>query len=182
MKTLISIILVFIKFNLAAQNIAAGKRDLSIGDTIQGDFNGDGKPEYLWVVNARDNVKYECIDKQCKITAHCSNKKIPTLVTKTDYDSGILYNEGDLNNDGADDVSFVIWGDGSWSGCYVYTLHNNKWVELVNSFSLWDGLGQENIKIDPNNPGNIIIKEWHGGDSIWVETRSEPVNYYKKKK
>ncbi|HYG52897.1 MAG TPA: hypothetical protein VD905_18470, partial [Flavobacteriales bacterium] len=71
---------------LYAHSISA---DMSHGDTIQGDFNGDGKPEYLWVDSGRYRETMKCKDKQCKIKACCSNKNIPALVTNRDYDTGI---------------------------------------------------------------------------------------------
>ena len=120
--------------------------------------------------------------KKFMITARSSSKKISPLITTRDYDSGILYNEGDLNNDGTDEVSFVIWAEGSWVVCYVYSLKKNKWYEPIDSFSMWDGLGDDNVKVDSSIPGNVIINEWFSKDSIFVKSKSVPIKGFIPKK
>jgi hypothetical protein len=50
-----------------------------------------------------------------------------------------LKNEGDLNGDGTDEVSYVVnWADwSSLNAWYLVTYKNKKWTELY-SFPIWD--------------------------------------------
>jgi hypothetical protein len=145
-----------------------------IGDTILGDFDGDGKKEFLWVISAIDSVANP--DHYGKMLIRCSDKKIRLLNTEREFWEGYLYNEGDLNEDGKDDFSVVVHNEGSWGSCLVYTLKHHHFVKLVPGFTIWDGLGQENIYKDPSKKGYVIYQEWIGGDSIWVKTHSVKVD------
>jgi hypothetical protein len=71
-----------------------------------------------------------------------SNKSIDTLhITSKGQALGLSYlkNEGDLNGDGTDEISYVVnWAD--WSNLntwHIMTFKNKKWTELY-SFPIWD--------------------------------------------
>jgi len=126
---------------------------------IEGDFDGDGKMEKLiehyfsQKTHTETNKFYEgledyddlvtlSIDKEPFSFALCDNKNIDTLyITSMGQVLGLSYlkNEGDLNGDGTDEVSYVInWAD--WSNLntwHIATYKNNRWEEIY-SFPIWD--------------------------------------------
>jgi hypothetical protein len=140
------------------------------GDTVWGDFNGDGMKEFLWVTGAWDSVQHCKQNCTCRIL--CSDKRFPVLDTRHEIWEGTLMNEGDLDGDGADDVSLAGFNEGSWGICYVYTFRKGRWREGVPPFPIWDGLGERNIEKDPARKGYVIIREWFCSDSIYVKART----------
>ena len=125
---------------------------------IMGDFDGDGKTEQLieHYFSRRDNKEtnkfYEDLDydynvafavqKDASVFLTSDNPLIDTLhIAKGGQLFGISYlkNEGDLDGDGGDEISYVIdWADWSnWNTWYIMTCKNGKWKELY-SFEIWD--------------------------------------------
>lgn len=126
---------------------------------ISGDFDGDGKKEklvehYISSVNHQETNKYyDQLPEYDQLVALTIKKKpysflisdplnIDTLpISKADQQFGLAYlkNEGDLNGDGTDEISFVVnWAD--WSSTntwHVMTYKNKKWEELY-WFPIWD--------------------------------------------
>jgi hypothetical protein len=125
---------------------------------ITGDFDGDGKSEkliehYFSALNQQEaNKFYDGVDydqlvdlayqKKPYTFVSSDNPALDTLhITDEGQNFGLsfLKNEGDLNGDGTDEVSYVVnWAD--WSNLNtwcVMTFRNNKWEELY-SFSIWD--------------------------------------------
>lgn len=126
---------------------------------ITGDFNGDGKNEKLiehfisGIDNKETNKFYEGLtdfDQLVTLTINkepisfliSDNKLIDTLqIFSGGQLLGLSYvkNEGDLNGDGTDEVSYVVnWAD--WSNHNIWhlvTYKENKWKEIY-SFPIWD--------------------------------------------
>lgn len=126
---------------------------------IDGDFDGDGKQEkliehfYSLKTNQETNKFYDglsdygdlvtlTIDKNPFSFITCDNSNIDTLsIWAYGQLLGISYlkNEGDLNGDGTDEVSYVVnWAD--WSSCntwHIVTYKNKQWKKLY-SFPMWD--------------------------------------------
>lgn len=125
--------------------------------TIEGDFDGDGKKEkltehFISGIDKKETNKYESADygdmvdmtiKKKPVSFVLSdNKKVDTLRI---YSGGQLFgisylkNEGDLNGDGTDEVSYVIdWADWSNNNFWcIVTYKNHKWIELYR-FQIWD--------------------------------------------
>ena len=126
---------------------------------ITGDFDGDGKLEKLKehytsnLYNKEINKFYDGIDdsgdmvdlaikSDPKSFVLSDNKQIDTLQISSGgqlFGVSYLKNEGDLNGDGTDEVSYVIdYADfsnlNSW---YIVTYKNGKWQELY-QFPIWD--------------------------------------------
>jgi len=126
---------------------------------ITGDFDGDGRTDTLseHYVSGRDNKEtnkfYEglsdygqlvelTIEKE-PISYCCSNN--PLIDTMKIFSGeqllglSFLKNEGDLNGDGTDEVSYVV----DWADCsnlntwHLMTYKNNAWAQLY-SFPIWD--------------------------------------------
>jgi len=125
---------------------------------ITGDFNGDGKKEKLTehfisrIDNCESDKFYEGLkdyNQLVELTMRkkpislvtCDDKSIHSLLITSHRNLGLAYlkNEGDLNGDGTDEVSYVIdWTDwsnlNSWN---IVTYKNGKWKDLY-SFPIWD--------------------------------------------
>ncbi|GAB2833196.1 hypothetical protein GCM10027043_38960 [Ferruginibacter profundus] len=164
---------------------------------ITGDFDGDGKKEKLiehffsGVDNKETNKFYDGLSDYDQLVALTvkkepisfvlsDNKNIDTLnISSTSQLLGLslLKNEGDLNGDGTDEVSYVInWAD--WSNLntwHIVTCKNKKWQELY-SFSIRDwqlpdlpetftqyglsGLENKNVALPNDTVNNRIEKEF----------------------
>ena len=124
---------------------------------ITGDFDGDGKTEQLFehYFSRRDNKEtnkfYDGLDygdavwlaleKDVCVFLTSNNPQIDTLHIAEGQLFGLSYlkNEGDLDGDGGDEISFVIdWADWSNLNTYVImTYKKGKWEKLY-SFGIWD--------------------------------------------
>ena len=126
---------------------------------LTGDFDGDGKKEKLVehlfssLDNKETNKFYDSLSDYDQLVAltikkepfsfvSSDNKLIDTLHISTNGQLlGLSYlkNEGDLNGDGTDEISYVVnWAD--WSNLntwHLVTYQNKKWKELY-SFQIWD--------------------------------------------
>lgn len=127
--------------------------------SIQGDFDGDGKIErltehYISGIDRNEVAKFysdisdyerfmTLVEQKQPISFLLSdNRRIDTLhVSNAPQVLGLsfLKNEGDLNGDGTDEISYVIdWADMSSINTYaVMTNINGQWKELY-SFGIWD--------------------------------------------
>ncbi len=126
---------------------------------IQGDFNGDGKQEnlvehYISLIDNKEAPKFYnglkdysqqvdiTIQKQPMVFALCSDNRIDTLsIDATGQLFGLSYlkNEGDLDGDGGDELSYVV-DFADWSNintCHIMSYKKNKWVDIY-SFGIWD--------------------------------------------
>lgn len=117
----------------------------SENDKLHGDFNGDGKKEYAWIVgpkmlNPDDYPDWEeeadlradyCIGG-CNSVVYFSDKSIVPLTITQSY-GGNLENLGDLNSDGSDNIG--IWTNGSYytggSSTLVIYDTKNPWKPIV---------------------------------------------------
>ncbi|MDD2982025.1 MAG: hypothetical protein PHQ74_01430 [Crocinitomicaceae bacterium] len=121
--------------------------DALVKNVISGDFNGDGKADEIIEtlistvnnksIDALPQLEYDSLvaiiyKRQPVLSLRSKDKDIPELIVTKNTSFGLFYakNEGDLDNDGADEISVVIdWAD--WSqvnSCVVYSLKKNKWI------------------------------------------------------
>jgi hypothetical protein len=125
---------------------------------IKGDFDGDGIKEtltehfYSKKLNRETYKFYDSLHgydliglnsyKKPRSFMTCSTKKMDTLtISDSDWQMGLSFmkNEGDLNGDGGDEISYVVnLADFSnCNRCYIKTWKNGEWKELF-SFPVWD--------------------------------------------
>ena len=140
-------------------------------DTIQGDFNGDGKIEYAYSEsNPAEYYSLDEVDDGKLNNITFSNPTIPAI--ETEFQIERLTNEGDLNGDGMDEIGF---NQRAISRICVYTVyslsHTNQWKELLRID--YDALNPPSdvCRPDPNRPGYVIVQtvEWEDGESIPIE-------------
>ncbi|NIF06343.1 hypothetical protein F3J23_12925 [Chryseobacterium sp. Tr-659] len=144
---------------------------------IQGDFDGNGKKEYAYtkVSDCGD----ECEGK-CETIIYFSDKNIKPF-TISPAKGGTLFNLGDLNGDGKDDLGFYPdWCTSCWHPFYVYTLSSTGWKSLVPSIpthcNQWEA-DKFPIRKDPKKKGYVIItsSKWED-DDIKIKVNSVKVN------
>jgi hypothetical protein len=157
---------------------------------VSGDFNGDGKQEMLveHYVSGKDNKEtnkyYDglsdygqlvelTIEKEAISYVLCDNAVVDTLhISSGGQLLGLSYlkNEGDLNGDGTDELSYVVnWAD--WSSIntsYLMTYKNGKWEKLY-EFGIWDWQ-LPNLPYANNNYG------FFGVESVDVNTKNDSIN------
>lgn len=125
---------------------------------ISGDFDGDGKQEqltehyYSAIHHTETNKWYADIDydELVRLTMQkepytfllSDNARIDTFhISNTHQQLGLSYlkNEGDLNGDGTDEISYVV-NHADWSSLntwHIATYNDNQW-QILYSFTIWD--------------------------------------------
>jgi hypothetical protein len=126
-------------------------------ETVLGDFNGDGKQEsaMLFQLSGDDtNVCNVCFSSD-------SIKPIESCMIE--FSAKYMTNEGDLNNDGADDIGLFLYSGESYWGTYaVYSYAGGEWKELLSYGHNpgWNDVPiQELVSKHPSRPCCVIIKE-----------------------
>lgn len=126
-------------------------------ETILGDFNGDGKEESAELYRlSKDDVSIDNI--------YFTNDSIkPIDNSAIEYNAMYLTNEGDLNDDGADDIGFFLHtGESYWGTYVVFSYAGGKW-KLLLSFGYNPGWNefpiQELVRKHPIKTHCAIIKE-----------------------
>lgn len=126
---------------------------------ITGDFNGDGRQEQLTerFLSGKDyretNKFYEGLSDYDQLLALTVFKEPVVLLSSSDPGVDTLFiaqkgqvlglsylkNEGDLNGDGTDELSYVVnWADRSnLNTWHIVTYRKGRWEKLY-SFPIWD--------------------------------------------
>ncbi|MFL5753592.1 MAG: nuclear transport factor 2 family protein [Bacteroidia bacterium] len=147
------------------RNLAKKSEKSSSEGKVEGDYNGDGKKEYAWLVapefpkSTEDNFG-ECTGN-CECFIKFSDESIPPL--KVDMCiGGVPVNEGDLNEDGADELGLLPdWWTSCWRAYFVYTFRNGEWKNAVPSISTYCAQWEDGVDViskDPKKPGFAIIR------------------------
>jgi len=158
-------------------------------NTFTGDFNGDGNQE---IATIRNITYYNNLDdfsinmEACKCVIEFSDESIGTLIIESCIE-GAYRNEGDLNDDGRDEIGILP----GWisSGCrqyYVYTFRDNDWIQICepieNSYNMREAgvvliekdkkkgyavirQSVDSFMSDPEN--NIPFKYYQGSSCAW---------------
>jgi hypothetical protein len=155
---------------------------------IEGDFDGDGKTDeliehYFDAITKKEVSKFiedmDDADRTTLISPQSfmlsTNSNIDTLhIASGGQVSGVLFikNEGDLNGDNRDEISYVIhWAD--WSSLnkwHIITYRNNKWEDLITfPISEWqlDRLPEDNkslVRRVSKNTIEVIFQNNEGED------------------
>ncbi len=137
-----------------------------VGDKIYGDFNGDGKFEYAFRVLTKKGqgnpVENGSPDEY---ELKFSDKNIKPI--RDDFYWFTLINEGDLDNDGSDEISVR---EEPMNGCIgivkTFTIKNGKSSYLFEPFSFYRGTCDNNMNIDAqdlveNDNENVYYYEYN---------------------
>jgi serine/threonine protein kinase len=130
-------------------------------NAVQGDFNGDGKMDYMWLEKPRlTSDGNDCVE-QCISYIRFDDTSIPSIEVLQSI-GGEPSNHGDLNNNGSDEIGLLPnWFTSCWRDYHVWTFRNGVWVSAVEPFpthcNQWDN-GIIPIEIDPRKSGNVIIR------------------------
>lgn len=126
-------------------------------EAMSGDFNGDGKMERaeLYRLSSGEAAEYNL---------YFSDEAVKPLDSSViEYSAMYMTNEGDLNDDGADDIGLFLHSGESYWGMYaVYTYSDGQWKELL-SYGHNPGWNevpmQELVRKHPTMPHCVIIRE-----------------------
>ena len=131
--------------------------DGKLCETILGDFNGDGKAESAELYRlSKNDVSTDNI--------YFTNDSIRSIDSSViEYTAMYLTNEGDLNDDGADDIGFFLHCGQSYWGTYaVYSYVGGEW-KLLLSYDHNPGWNntpiQDLVRKHPTKANCVIIKE-----------------------
>lgn len=106
-----------------------------VGESIYGDFDGNGTYEYAYIEltkkgNGGNPIDGDGIPDEYAIKF--TDKTFPIFSFYPGCCETLLINEGDLNNDGSDEISLF---HAPMNGCcydwMTLTLHNGKWEQLI---------------------------------------------------
>ncbi len=164
--------------NLAnkAENITAIPED-----AIEGDFNGDGKLDYMWLKAPKlKTEEMDCVG-ECTSFIKFSDPTIPSIEVPSCI-GGYPSNAGDLNKNGTDEIGLLPeWFTSCWRTYFVWTFKNGAWINAVEPFHTHCNQWEEEIKpieIDLNKEGNVIIRYSENTDEDIV-TKSKSVKIAK---
>lgn len=144
-------------------------------NATKGDYNGDGKKEYMWTVPPKITDEQDCIG-ECTTYIRFSDPNIPAIEIKNCI-GGEPINHGDLNKNGTDEIGLLPdWFSSCWRDYYVWTFINGKWVLAVDPFpthcTQWEN-DVIPIEIDPKKDGNVLIRYSElTEDDLIVKTKS----------
>jgi len=141
---------------LTDQNLAKKENKNIPSNALKGDFNGDGQLSFCWLSKPDSEwpeYKYPEIS--------FSDKNIPSFLLDGQFTQLALFNYGDLNGNGKDDLFITYVGDGETSRekFKIYSLINNQWHEQVldNAVKVADGACDFVIRKIKNKTGWVEI-------------------------
>jgi serine/threonine protein kinase len=148
-------------------------------DAVNGDFNGDGKLDYMWLEKPKLSPDgSECIG-ECISYIKFDDPSIPSIEVLGSI-GGIPSNQGDLNKNGTDEIGLLPdWFTSCWRDYHVWTFKNGAWISAVEPFpthcNQWEN-GIKPIEIDLNRNGNVIIRYSESNSDFEIVTKSKSIN------
>ena len=151
-----------------------------VGDTIYGDFNGDGNLENAYRVLIKKgygNPVEDGVPDEYEI--HFSDKRIKPI--KDNLYWFFLVNEGDLDEDGSDEISVR---EDPMNGCIgsvkVFTIKNGKTDYLFEPFMFYSGACDSEMIIEPedlveNDNGTVYYYEY-SADGVYEPNGGYSIN------
>lgn len=142
------------------QNLGKSRTTHVPDGAVQGDFDGNGSLEYMWMVSPKlDPQGQDCVGS-CTGVIHFSDGKLGKISVDNCIGGG-PQNLGDLNGDGADEVGLLPeWFTSCWRSYYVWTNHGRGWIQAVDPITTHCDLWNANLKPiakAPNQPGRVLI-------------------------
>lgn len=154
---------------LAAPTYAASLPE----DAIYGDFDGDGRKEYLWTECKYDEDEFFAITP---IVLRSTNKKLDrTAHWKAGLGGVMLENVGRLNTYRNDCIQVAPYGQSTWMTASGLRWDGKRWVTIVKPFDIWTG-NEDYRRILPSKRAGyaiIIYNDMDSGDNAWTNRRKE---------
>lgn len=134
------------EFKIIEESDVPSKKYLKKIDKIisnEVDFNGDGKTEYAEIIAPKIiEEEMNCENGDCITEIKFSDNSIKNIEINNCI-GGMLELEGDLNNDGAEEIGILDdWFTSRWGRYIVYTNKNSTWQVLttlsVDRFTVMD--------------------------------------------
>jgi hypothetical protein len=149
------------KKNVAEKEISNTneKRLESVGEKVQGDFNGDKQLEFA-IATQLTEQEGNPVEGGTAATYQLQFSNVNLPPVNVDCCDFRIINEGDLNNDGADDLSiFQAPVNGCSHYMTTYAFVNNNWQQIVKTFlvpTACEQLSNEELQKRIFREGNII--------------------------
>ncbi|MDO4510716.1 MAG: hypothetical protein Q4B68_02730 [Bacteroidales bacterium] len=105
----------------------------------QGDFNGDGKQEYVYFVPPKDAEHWDELDDLDVLNGvlKFTDPAIPEIFVKQCV-MGAPRNLGDLNGDGTDEIGIQPgWVTSNWQLYRIFALKPEGWIDAVEPFTIY---------------------------------------------
>jgi len=172
---------------IESKKVESIDNNTKIGDKIYGDFNGDGKFEYAFRVLTKKgygNPVEDGVPDEYEI--HFSDKNIKPITDNFYW--FWLINEGDLDNDGSDEISAR---EDPMNGCTgivkTFTIKNGKSYYLFEPFSFYSGTCDNDMSIDPKDlvekdNGIVYYYEYNSNGKYSVNSAGKRINNAEKVK
>ncbi|MGI4874670.1 MAG: hypothetical protein ACRYFX_26235 [Janthinobacterium lividum] len=146
-------------------------------DAIRGDFDGDGVPEYVWLVPPRLTADEQDCVGNCIAYLTCSNPAIRPYGIKQAI-GGTLTKFSHLDASGRDYVGVLPeWFTSCWAPYYLLECPGRAWQPALPSFSThcnqWEA-GTVPVEPDPARPGNVLV-HYSGWDQEDIVTKTKSV-------
>lgn len=130
-------------------NFGQTSTDKKIGEKIEGNFLGNGKKIIAIAVKTKEAKANPIEDgTPAEYEIRFSDKNLKPI--KAGCCEIILINEGDLNNDGTDEISIY---QAPMNGCTysltTYSFINTKWKKIVDTFMIptgCEGISKDNLQ------------------------------------
>jgi hypothetical protein len=147
---------------------------------VQGDFDGDGTPEYVWLVPPEiDSTDVNCVGGACTSYLTSSNPTLRPYALETAI-GGELTVFHHLSDSRRDYVGIApAWFMGCWSRYFVLTYRPGGWQLGVKPFSTHcDQWEQDSLAVtrDSAHAGHVLIHYTDmAAEDFTVKTKSVPL-------
>lgn len=149
------------------------KQDKTISNDA--DFNGDGKKEYAEIIAPKIiEEEMNCENGDCITEIKFSDNSIKNIEINNCI-GGMLELEGDLNNDGAEEIGILDdWFTSRWGRYIVYTNKNSTWQVLttlsVDRFTVMDDAKLRSSLVRKIGKNKVEISNY-----IWNDEQADMV-------
>ncbi len=127
---------------------------------IKGDYDGDGTFEYMWVQSPKlSQVDMDCVG-ECTSYIRFNDKFISPIPIENAIDL-TLFNHGDLNEDGADEIGVLPeWFTSVWTSFKVFSRKTGNWnkvIQFTTALYNWEEPGYRPLRKHPRNSKQVYI-------------------------